>query len=141
MKKKIAILLPFKDHFTSSKAGSASIWVKDFNKYSKYKKQITVLGNTPYLDDLIDKKKYTNLKLGVQSFASKNFSYVKEFIKVNKRLKFDIVEIHNRPSYINQIVNSDSKIKLVLIKFDGKKEVDPLAYFGNFDFSKSILSQ
>ena len=30
-KKKIAILLPFKDHFTNSKAGSTSIWVKDFN--------------------------------------------------------------------------------------------------------------
>ena len=35
-KKKIAILLPFKDHFTNSKAGSTSIWVKDFNKKSKY---------------------------------------------------------------------------------------------------------
>ncbi len=33
-KKKIAVLLPFKDHFTNSKAGSASIWVKDFNKNS-----------------------------------------------------------------------------------------------------------
>ena len=34
--KKIAILLPFKDHFTNSKAGSASIWIKDFNKKSNY---------------------------------------------------------------------------------------------------------
>ena len=34
---KIAILLPFKDHFTNSNAGSASIWVKDFNKKSIYK--------------------------------------------------------------------------------------------------------
>ena len=42
-KKKIAILLPFKDHFTNSKAGSASIWVKDFNKKSKYKDQIYIL--------------------------------------------------------------------------------------------------
>ena len=33
-KKRIAVLLPFKDHFTKSKAGSASIWVKDFNKKS-----------------------------------------------------------------------------------------------------------
>ena len=36
-KKKIAILLPFKDHFTNSQAGSASIWIKDFNRKSKYK--------------------------------------------------------------------------------------------------------
>ena len=31
-KKSIAVLLPFKDQFTKSKAGSASIWIKDFNK-------------------------------------------------------------------------------------------------------------
>ena len=60
-KKKIAILLPFKDHFTHSQAGSASIWVKDFNKKSKYKNQLTIFGNAPHLDDLIDKKKYKNL--------------------------------------------------------------------------------
>ena len=38
MNKKIGVLLPFKDHFTRSKAGSASIWIKDFNKKSSYKK-------------------------------------------------------------------------------------------------------
>ena len=32
---KIAILLPFKDTYTKDKAGSASIWVKDFIKKSK----------------------------------------------------------------------------------------------------------
>ena len=66
-KKKIAILLPFKDHFTNSQAGSASIWVKDFNRKSKYKNQLVIFGNTPYLGDLIDKKRYKNLnfnKLG-----------------------------------------------------------------------------
>ena len=41
-KNKLAVLLPFKDHFTNSKAGSASIWVKDFNKKSSYKKNIFV---------------------------------------------------------------------------------------------------
>ena len=56
-KKRIAILLPFKDHFTNSKAGSASIWVKDFNKKSKYKNEITIFGYTPDITDLIDKKR------------------------------------------------------------------------------------
>ena len=32
---KIAILLPFKDTYTKDKAGSASIWVKDFIKNFK----------------------------------------------------------------------------------------------------------
>ena len=60
MKKKIFIILPHKDQFTKKYAGSASIWVKDFNKYSSYKNQITILGNTPFLNDLIDKKRYMN---------------------------------------------------------------------------------
>ncbi len=32
---KIAILLPFKDTYTKDKAGSASIWVKDFKNREK----------------------------------------------------------------------------------------------------------
>mgnify|MGYP001250278717 FL=1 len=80
-KNKIAILLPFKDHFTNSQAGSASIWVKDFNKKSIYKKQIVIFGNTHYLDDLIDKKNYKNLFLKSSNYGSKNISYVNEFIK------------------------------------------------------------
>jgi methionyl-tRNA formyltransferase len=54
--------------------------------------------------------------------------------------------IANKPgsiSKVNNYIYVDSgtyKIKLLSIKFDGKKEVDPLAYFGNFEFSKTILS-
>ena len=114
-KKKIAILLPFKDHFTHSKAGSASIWVKDFNQKSKYKNQITILGNTEFENDLIDKKRYKNLKLKKNTFESKNSSYVKEFLKQNLISKYDLIEIHNRPSYVKQIIKNNTKIKIVLI--------------------------
>jgi len=114
-KKKIAILLPYKDHFTHKMAGSASIWVKDFNRKSKYKKQISILGNTDFSDDIIDKKRYINLNLKKSTFGSKNNSYVKEFIKQNLISKYSLVEIHNRPSYIKQIVANGSKIKIVLI--------------------------
>ena len=47
---KIAILLPFKDTYTKDKAGSASIWVKDFVKNSKFRSKISVYG---YIKDLI----------------------------------------------------------------------------------------
>jgi len=114
-KKRIAILLPYKDHFTHKMAGSASIWVKDFNRKSKYKKQISILGNTDFSDDIIDKKRYINLNLKKSTFGSKNNSYVKEFIKQNLISKYSLVEIHNRPSYIKQIVANGSKIKIVLI--------------------------
>jgi len=111
-KKKIAILLPFKDHFTNSKAGSASIWVKDFNKKSKYKDQISIYGNTPFLNDLIDKKKYKNITLEKINIGSKNTLYVKKFIKQQALYKFNLVEIHNRPSYVHQIIKSSANIKL-----------------------------
>ena len=80
-KNKIAILLPYKDNFTNSKAGSASIWVKDFNKKSIYKNQIAIFGNTDDSYDLIDNKNYINLSLGKLTIGSKNNLYVKEFIK------------------------------------------------------------
>ena len=114
-KEKIAILLPFKDHFTNSQAGSASIWVKDFNMKSKYKKQLVILGNTPYLNDLIDKKNYKNLTFSNLNLRSKNISYVDQYIKYSLQNKFDIVEIHNRPSYVHQILKSEINSKIVLI--------------------------
>ena len=113
--KKIAILLPFKDHFTNSKAGSASIWIKDFNKRSKYKKNIKIFGNTDELEDLIDKKNYINISFNTYTFKSKNISYLDEFIKHNNKYKFDLIEIHNRPSYVHHLIKKDIKSKLVLI--------------------------
>ena len=68
MNKKIGVLLPFKDHFTYSKAGSASIWIKDFNRRSSYKKNIYVCGNTDNLQDLIEKKNYLNIQFSNSTF-------------------------------------------------------------------------
>ena len=113
--KKIAILLPYKDHFTNSNAGSASIWVKDFNKKSKYNKNITIFGNTPHLHDLIDKHKYKNLDFNYFKFGGRNISYVKQFIIYSKKNKFDLLEIHNRPSYVHQLLKSSINTKIVLI--------------------------
>jgi len=115
MNKKIAILLPFKDHFTNSKAGSASIWIKDFNKKSIYKKNIYIFGNTDNLNDLIDKKNYKNINFNNYTFKSKNISYVDEFIKLHKKYDFEVIEIHNRPSYVHHLKNKKIKAKLVLI--------------------------
>ena len=56
--KKIFILLPHKDQFIKSYSGSASIWVKDFFKTSKFKKITTVFGSTNKINDVINKKIY-----------------------------------------------------------------------------------
>ena len=45
MKKSIAILLPYKEKYTLNDAAAASIWVKDYLKKTKLKKQTIVFGN------------------------------------------------------------------------------------------------
>ncbi len=114
-KNKIAVLLPFKDHFTNSKAGSASIWVKDFNKNSLYKNNIYVCGNTDRIDDLIIKKNYLNIDFPYATFKSKNLLYVDKFIKLHSKHHFNLIEVHNRPSYINYMVEKKINSKFVLI--------------------------
>ena len=45
MQNKIAILLPYKENYNLDKAGAASIWVKDYLKFSNLKKKTVVLRN------------------------------------------------------------------------------------------------
>ena len=86
---KIAILLPFKDTYTKDKAGSASIWVKDFIKKSKYKNKIFIYGYIKNLikDKLIDKKNYININYNFDFYiGSKNRKYVEIFNKLIKTI-------------------------------------------------------
>ena len=55
MKKRIAILLPYKEKYTLDDAAAASIWVKDYLKKSKLAKDTLVFGNLP-----LNKKPLTN---------------------------------------------------------------------------------
>ena len=128
---KIAILLPFKDTYTIDKAGSASIWVKDFIKYSKYKKDIFIYGYIKNLNSnlLIDKKKYKNINYNFDYYlGSKNKKYVELFDKLIKKQKIDLVEIHNRPSYIQYL---DIKLKKIIIFHN-----DPLTLKGSISLSQ-----
>ena len=115
MNKKIGVLLPFKDNFTHSKAGSASIWIKDFNRKSSYKKNIYVCGKTNDLKDLIQKKNYLNIEFSDSAFKSKNRLYIDEFIELNLKYKFKLIEVHNRPSYVHRLIEKKINSKIVLI--------------------------
>ena len=90
---KIAILLPFKDTYTKNKAGSASIWVKDFIKkssvtidYLKGKKQIKFnpkrrKGNNKSI--IINGARGNNLKNVTIEFP------LAKFIGINKKLQLN----------------------------------------------------
>ena len=124
---KIAILLPYKENFSPIYPGAVSLFVKDTANISKYKKYITVYGNTNYRK--IFPIKYFNIQLSNFKFQSKSKQYVEKFIKIEKDNPSDIIEIHNRPNYLSDIVKFLTKKNLVLYFHN-----DPLTMTG----SKSI---
>ena len=129
----IAILLPFKDTYTKDKAGSASIWVKDFIKNSKYKKNITIYGHIKNFNKkkLIDQNNYININYNFDFFpGSKNKKYVQSFNNLIKGKDVNLIELHNRPNYISFL---DKYLKKVLIFHN-----DPLKLNGSETLKERI---
>ena len=79
---KISILLPYKENFSPDYPGAVSLFVYETSKISKYRKNITVFGNTNF------KKKfnlrYINIELNKSLFASQTRKYVEKFISLEK---------------------------------------------------------
>ena len=102
---KIGTILPYKENYTISKAQAAAIWVSDFYKLSKYKKENFIYGNTNGTDFLTSNYKNVKLKtLNSKLFSTTN-EYCNEFIKINNIQNFDIIEVHNRPLVFDYLKN------------------------------------
>ncbi len=95
---KISILLPYKENFSPIYPGAVSLFVNDTTKISKYKNDIRVYGNTNYKK--IFKLKYTNIQLTKKLFQSQSKKYVDEYVKLEKKINSNLIEIHNRPNYL-----------------------------------------
>ena len=100
----ISILLPFKENYSREKAGAVSLFVKDTYNVSCFKNSITIFGSTDYVNFLT--KNYVNLKPEKNFLQSGNKEYVKSFLKHPNIQKTEILEIHNRPSYIRLVRQS-----------------------------------
>ena len=98
---KIAILLPYKENYSEKFAGAVSLFVSDTLKKSFYQKSTFVYGNTKSLKYLT--LNYKNVKIKKSLIHSTSFNYVENFINSKNTLESNIIEIHNRPKYINQI--------------------------------------
>ena len=107
----ISILLPYKENFVSNHAGAVSLFVNDITKESVYKKNTKIFGHTIYKKYL--SKNYINLSFKKKLLYSSNFQYVNSFIKYKNTLNSDIIEIHNRPSYVN-LLREKYNNKLIL---------------------------
>ena len=80
---KISILLPYKENFSPDYAGAVSIFIKDTVIKSKYKKNITVYGNTKLKNKF--KLSYINLNYKKSFIKSSSKSYILEFLKNEKK--------------------------------------------------------
>ena len=125
---KISILLPYKENFSPEYPGAVSLFVYETTKISKFRKDITVFGNTNYKK--IFNLKYINIDLRKNLFSSQTKNYVKKFIELEKKQNSTLIEVHNRPSYIH-ILNSEMKEKIYSLYFhndplsmDGSKTID-----------------
>ena len=124
---KISILLPLKENFSPSYAGAVSLFINDTLEYSKFKKNVTVFGHTKFKKKF--SKRYFNIDIKKSLFQSQNKDYVKQFIKKEKQLNSDVIELHNRPIYLKYLVNELDKRNYILYFHN-----DPLTMSG----SKSI---
>ena len=108
---KISILLPYKENYSENYAGAVSLFINDTVKLSKFKKNITIFGSTEFKSKL--SKNYTNIELNQNIlFQSQSRFYVNKFIELQKKIKPDIIEVHNRPNYLKYIKKLNTKIVL-----------------------------
>ena len=118
---KIAIILPYKEIYSDNFSGAASIWVKDYFKKS-------ILSNSTYIYGSLDKglkpitKNFTNLNISDYSF-SKTKNYIKKFYIDHLKKDFDIIEIHNRPEYLNFLIGKKIKSKLIFFFHNNPQDI------------------
>ncbi|MDC0227938.1 glycosyltransferase family 4 protein [Alphaproteobacteria bacterium] len=105
---KINILLPYKEEFDENKASSVSITVKNNLVYTDFLKDIKVYGQN--VEKPLFKDNFVGINYNFFSFKSKNRFLADEMLSMisksseNKQL----IEIHNRPYLIDQIVKKNN---------------------------------
>ena len=121
MRKKVAVLLPYKEKYTINEAAAASIWVKDYLSLSKLKKETLVFG------DLGRNKKpitnnFINLDISKINFR-KNYSYTKKFYNLFDKYNFEIVEIHNRPESLIYLIKKKMSCKFIFVYHNNPQDL------------------
>ncbi len=133
---KISILLPYKENFSPEYPGAVSLFVYETTKNSRFKKDITIFGNTQFKKKF--NLKYKNIDLKKNIFTSQTKNYVKKFIDIEKKNNSSIIEVHNRPSYI-KILSKEIQRKIIILYFHN----DPLSMNGSqtIDDRKNLLKR
>ena len=120
---KISVLLPYKENFSEIYAGAVSIFVRDTIKNSKFFNSSYIFGSMSYNKPFL--KNYINIDLTKSILQSNSRNYVSKFLEKEKKINSDIIEIHNRPNYIQYLKDVENK-KIVLYFHN-----DPLSMNGS----------
>ena len=128
---KISILLPYKENFSPSYAGAVSIFINGTHKISKFKKNIIIYGNTK--NKLRFSKNYINLEYSKSFLKSSSKAYILEFLKKEKEINSDIIELHNRPSYLKYLIKLKYAKKVLYfhndpLEMSGSKKISDRIY-------------
>ena len=107
---KIAILLPYKENFSKNHAGAVSIFVNNTFKLSRYKKNILIYGSTNNKPLSLN---YKNILFEKKFLQSSSKNYLNYFLENIKNTQIDVLEIHNRPHYVDY-VDKNFKFKKIL---------------------------
>ncbi len=129
---KIATILPYKESYTLEYASAVSLWVSQFFNKSKFKNKNFIYGNANSKNYL--SKNYINIPLKnlKSKFRSTSYEYVEKISKMIIKEKFDIVEIHNRPLVLFQL------LKRINAKFIMYYHNDPLTMSGSKSISERV---
>ena len=106
---KISILLPYKENFSPAYPGAVSIFLNAVTKISKYKKNITVYGSTNFKEKF--SIKYVNIEIPkkILGIGSQTNNYIKKFIELENKNHSTVIEVHNRPLYVQLLVENKAK--------------------------------
>ena len=102
---KIVTILPYKENYSTDKASAASLWVSEFFDNSKYKKDNIIYGNTSSQNFLT--KNYRNISLInlKLKWRSVTKEYSEKLVKEINKDNYDLIEIHNRPFLLINLIN------------------------------------
>ncbi len=125
---KISILLPYKENFSPLYPGAVSIFLNAVIKKSKFKKSIIVYGSTNLKKKFNIKYKNISISKKILGLGSQTSNYISSFIKLEQKRPSDIIEIHNRPVYVQLLPDSNSKKVLYFhndpLSMNGSKQIN-----------------
>ena len=126
---KISILLPYKENFSPKYPGAVSIFLSSVINKSSFKNKIIVFGSTEYVERYKNIK-YTNITIPKKIFRIESITnkYISKFLELENKRNSDIIEVHNRPTYLFFLNNTKAKKVLYFhndpLSMNGSKTID-----------------